>query len=160
VQRRRFASQASIFRHRFSGTTLPPVPVLFSSHRSRLAVQESIMTSTLNLKTTWQDRLAVHWTTYKPLALVLAVGLVAGPLISNYMGWQVTRGAAERQSQASAVDQQAMICSVLARVENPNPAGLDWSARRDLAEKHAIMPGRTVADSNVVSACINKLLVA
>jgi hypothetical protein len=116
------------------------------------------MTSTLNLKTTWQDRLAGQWTTYRPMMLMLALGLVAGPLISNYIGWQVTRGSAERQSQASAVDQQAMICSALARVENANPSTLDWSARRALAEKHAIMPGRTAADSDVVSACTNKLL--
>ncbi|WP_341896475.1 hypothetical protein [Ferrovibrio terrae] len=115
------------------------------------------MSSTHNLKTTWQDRLAAQWTTIKPLALMLALGLVAGPLISNYVGWQVTRGSADRQSTASAVDQQAMICSALAKVENGNPGALDWSARRELAEKHAIMPGRTVADSGVVNACIGKL---
>lgn len=116
------------------------------------------MSSTHDLKTTWQDRLAAQWTTVKPLAIMLVIGLIAGPLISNYVGWQVTRGSAERQSNASAVDQQAMICSAQAKLENGNPGALDWSARRELAEKHAVMPGRTTADSGVVNACINKLM--
>lgn len=117
------------------------------------------MTALTDRKTTWQDRLAEQWTTIKPLALVLALGLVAGPLISNYMGWQVTRGFSDRQSHSSAVEQQAMVCSALAQVETPDAAKLGWAERRTLAEKFAVMPGRNAAESDVVSAC-SQLLAA
>lgn len=110
------------------------------------------MTS-IESKTTWGDRLAARWNSVKPIAFALAIGLVAGPLISNYVGWQVTRGSAERQSQASAIEQQALICAAQARLEVADTAALDWSARSNLAEKHAVMPGRTAADSGVASAC-------
>jgi len=111
------------------------------------------MNTTLERKDSWRDRLSDQWNALKPLALVLALGLVAGPLISNYMGWQVTSGFAERQRLASAVEQQAKICAAFARDENPNVAALEWGARRALAEKHAIMPGRQEADSGVIMAC-------
>ncbi len=31
-----------------------------------------------------------RWETAKPLAFAFAIGLVTGPLVSNYVGWQVT----------------------------------------------------------------------
>ena len=117
------------------------------------------MTALTDRKITWQDRFAEHWTTIKPLALMLALGLVAGPLISNYMGWQVTRGYADRQSRSSAVEQQAMVCSAMAQAETPDTAKLGWAERRTIAEKFAVMPGRDAADSDVVSAC-SQLLAA
>lgn len=118
------------------------------------------MTITVDRKVTWQDRLASRWAVLKPLALALGLGLVAGPLISSYMGWQVTRGTAERQSHASAVDQQAMICAVFARKDTADTAGLSWSDRRELAEKYAIMPGRSAAESDVVNACTQLLVTS
>lgn len=111
------------------------------------------MNTMLERKDSWRSRLSDQWNTLKPIALVLALGLVAGPLISNYMGWQVTSGSAERQRLASAVEQQAMICAAFARGETPNVATLDWGARRTLAEKYAVMPGRQEAESGVVMAC-------
>ncbi|WP_300296887.1 hypothetical protein [Ferrovibrio sp.] len=111
------------------------------------------MTSSINSKTTWQQRFGDRWDSIRPVAIALVVGLVAGPLISNSMGWQVTQGRADRQSHASAVEQQAMICAAQARVVTPNSAALDWSARRELAEKFAVMPGRESAESDVISAC-------
>ncbi|MEK9970283.1 MAG: hypothetical protein VW600_14180 [Ferrovibrio sp.] len=115
------------------------------------------MTATIDRKSTWQDRVGHQWTVLKPLALVLILGLVAGPLISNYMGWQVTRGFAERQSRASAVDQQAMICAALAHRDTADTAALGWAERRSIAEKYAVMPGRDAADSDVVRACTELL---
>lgn len=115
------------------------------------------MNTMLERKDSWRDRLSDQWNTLKPLALVLALGLVAGPLVSNYMGWQVTSGFAERQRLASAVEQQAMICAALARGETPDAATLEWGARRTLAEKYAVMPGRQEADSGVIMACSEQL---
>jgi hypothetical protein len=115
------------------------------------------MTATLDRKTSWQDRLAYQWGVLKPFALVLALGLVAGPLISNYLGWQVTSGAANRETRAVAVRQQAMVCDAMARGDTPGAATLDWGARRTLAEKYAVMPGREEAESGVAMACSEML---
>jgi hypothetical protein len=115
------------------------------------------MTAAPNRKIRWQDRLAHQWSVAKPLALMLALGLIAGPLISNAMGWQVTRGHAERQSRSSAVEQQARICAAMAHDETPDTAALGWAARREIAENHAVMPGDEAADSDVVRACTELL---
>lgn len=115
------------------------------------------MTTTLERKQSWRDRMGDQWETLKPFALVLALGLVAGPLISNYMGWQVTAGSAERQNRAVAVQQQAMICDAMARGDTPEAATLDWAARRRLAEKYAVMPGRDEAEAGVTTACSDLL---
>lgn len=111
------------------------------------------MSSPIDSKTTWQQRFGERWTSIKPVAVALAIGLVAGPLISNSMGWQVTQGRADRQSHASAVEQQAMICAAQARGATPDTANLNWTLRRELAEKFAVMPGRETAESDVVNAC-------
>lgn len=109
---------------------------------------------------TWQDRLGDRWEAIKLPAIALAVGLVAGPLISNSMGWQVTRSAADRQSHVSAVHQQALVCAAAARVDTPDTASLSWSARRELGDKFAVMPGRTIAEPDVASACTDLLAKA
>jgi hypothetical protein len=115
------------------------------------------MSTMLDRKTSWQDRLAYQWGVLKPFALVLVLGLVAGPLISNYMGWQVTSGAANRENSAVAIRQQAMVCDAMARGDTPNASTLDWGARRSLAEKFAVMPGRQEAESGVAMACSEML---
>lgn len=111
------------------------------------------MSSSIDSKTTWQHRFSERWNSIKPVAIALAIGLVTGPLISNSMGWQITQGRADRQSHASAVEQQAMICAAQARVATPDTANLNWNLRRELAEKFAIMPGRETAESDVINAC-------
>ena len=111
------------------------------------------MSSSIDGKSTWQHRLGERWTSLKPIAIALAIGLVAGPLISNSMGWQITQGRADRQSHASAVEQQAIICAAQARIATPDTASLNWSLRRELAEKFAVMPGRQMAESDVINAC-------
>jgi hypothetical protein len=87
----------------------------------------------------------------------LAIGLIAGPLIANYAGWQVTSSTANAQLKAGVVEQQALFCDARARAEVPDPAPLGWSARRDLAQKWAVMPGASSADPAVISACADKL---
>lgn len=106
--------------------------------------------------TVW-EKAASRWTVAKPLAIALAIGLVAGPLISNFVGWQVTSGTARAEVQAGIVEQQAMFCAARARADVPTAATLDWTARYDLAVKWAAMPGSAPADSDVTSACARKL---
>jgi hypothetical protein len=100
---------------------------------------------------------ATKWESAKPIVIALAIGLVVGPLVSNFMGWQVTSGNARAQIHASAVEAQALVCAALARIEVSEPGKLDWSARNDLAKKWAVMPGAATADSDVISACSGKL---
>lgn len=118
------------------------------------------MTTGLDRNASWQTRLETRWITLKPLAVAFVIGLVAGPLISSAMGWQVTSRTATRLSHESAVEQQAMICSSRARAEIADTAALGWPARREVAEKYAVMPGRTQADSDVVLACTEMLSAA
>ena len=102
---------------------------------------------------TTMETISTKWLSAKPMIYGLAIGLIAGPLISNYMGWQVTSGAARAQSHAGVVEVQAMACNAKARIDNPDSAKLDWSGRNDLAKKWAGVP----ADQDVISACSNKL---
>lgn len=100
---------------------------------------------------------SVKWQTAKPMIYALAVGLIAGPLLSNYMGWQVTGGTARAQIRAGIVEVQALVCNAQARLDNAEPNKLDWSARNDLAKKWSVMPGAAAADSDVTNACSSKL---
>jgi hypothetical protein len=106
--------------------------------------------------TTWETARS-NWAMIKPRAMWLAIGLVVGPFITNYLGWQVTSSTAQAQARAGVVEQLAGICDVGARTAVPEPAKLDWMARAELAKKWAIMPGATAADSEVSSACQRKL---
>ena len=106
--------------------------------------------------TAWENA-ASKWTAARPAAIALAIGLVAGPLISNSIGWQVTSSTARAQVHAGIVEQQAMFCEVRARADMPTAATLDWTARYELAGKWAVMPGSAPADSDVTSACARKL---
>ena len=95
-------------------------------------------------------------------AIALVVGLIAGPIISNLIGWQVSSGTMEEQMGAAVVEQQALFCEERARAD---PAytdaaafkALDFSAKREFVTPHAQMPGQDSADRAVVSACTNKL---
>lgn len=106
--------------------------------------------------TAWDD-IASKWMAAKPAAIALAIGLVAGPLISNYIGWQVTSRTAQAEIHAGIVEQQAIFCEARARADVPTAATLEWTARYELAVKWAAMPGSAPADSEVTSACARKL---
>jgi hypothetical protein len=98
------------------------------------------------------------WETIKPKVIFLAIGLIAGPLITNFTGWQVTSSRAEAQAQAGIVETQASICAAQARTEVADTTKLDYSARAALAKKWAVMPGGgTAVDSAVSNACASKL---
>ena len=102
---------------------------------------------------------SAEWVTRKPQLIALAIGLVAGPLISNYLGWQVTSGNARTQVRAGIVEQQASYCNVRARAAVEAPGKLEWSARNELARKWAVMPGADSPDSDVANACERKLQI-
>lgn len=106
--------------------------------------------------TAWENA-ASKWTAAKPAAIALVIGLVAGPLISNAIGWQVTSGTARAELHDGLVEQQAVFCEARARAEVPTAAKLDWEARYALAGKWAVMPGSAPADPDVTSACARKL---
>jgi len=99
------------------------------------------------------------WETAKPLAFAFAIGLVTGPLVSNYVGWQVTSRTARADLHAGIVEQQAIFCEARARADVTAPDKLGWDARYELAKKWAIMPGATEPPSGVASACASKLAV-
>jgi hypothetical protein len=97
------------------------------------------------------------WEYAKLAALALMVGLVAGPYLSNFLGWQVASSTALARERAGIVAQLASICDAQARTEVLDPSKLDQSARDDLARKWAVMPGGIIADPDVTAACAGKL---
>jgi hypothetical protein len=106
---------------------------------------------------TKRETIAAKWQSAKPRVIALAVGLVVGPLLTNYFELQQTTGSARAQARAGVVEVQALFCEARARLENADPAKLDWTARNDLAKKWAALPGQTETDSDVTSACAGKL---
>jgi hypothetical protein len=103
------------------------------------------------------SNLGTRWTAVQPRVLALCAGLVLGPIISSFMGWQVLAGTARTQSEAAVVATQATICESRARVENANPAALDWNARQDLAKRSGLTVTGGSEDYNVTRACADRL---
>lgn len=97
------------------------------------------------------------WQAAKPIVLALAIGLVAGPLVSNYIGWQVTRGTAQTQMRDNVTEQLAMICAARAKADVADTGALDWNARNELAKKWVVAAGAPLADLDVADACARRL---
>ncbi|HXP77824.1 MAG TPA: hypothetical protein VN823_27055 [Stellaceae bacterium] len=106
---------------------------------------------------TYVQTAQAKWQTAKPIVFALAIGLVAGPLISNYMGWQVTRGSAQTQMRENVTEQLAMVCASRAKAEVADTGALDWSARNELAKKWVVAAGAPLADLDVADACARRL---
>ena len=100
---------------------------------------------------------ASRWESAKPKLMYLVIGLIAGPLITSLAGWQVLSGTARDQLRTGLVEQQAAFCAVNARTEVADTSKLDYSARYELANKWAVMPGATKAESDVTNACARRL---
>lgn len=99
-----------------------------------------------------------RWAKARPLLLALGVGLVAGPVISGMVGFQMRTSTAQTLARNAVVDQQAIFCADRARADTPDPGRLDWSARNDLARRFAAMPvGGTAIDPDVARACAERL---
>lgn len=101
---------------------------------------------------------AQRWAKAKPLLLALGVGLVAGPIISGMAGFQIRTSTAQTLIHNGVVEQQAIHCDNRARVETPDSARMDWSARNALARRFATDPaGGTTIDPDVARACADRL---
>lgn len=106
---------------------------------------------------TTRESIASKWQAAKPRVIALVVGLVVGPLLTNYFGLQQTTSSARAQARAGIVDVQALFCEARARLDNAEPAKLDWTSRNELAKKWSVLPGATASDVDVTSACASKL---
>lgn len=101
---------------------------------------------------------SARWTTAKPLLLALGVGLVAGPIISGMVGFQMRTSTAQTLAHSGVVEQRAIYCADRARVETPDTARLDWSTRNTLARRFATSPvGGNDVDPDVARACADRL---
>ena len=96
---------------------------------------------------------------WKPRILFLVIGLVLAPFISSSLGWQVTAGTMDSAVQDAVIEYRADLCTKRAQADpEATPAVLgDWSSRRELAEKWAVLPGEEEADRSVVNGCSSRL---
>ncbi len=97
------------------------------------------------------------WDKWKPAIGGLIVGLVLGPFVSGWAGWQVTGYTLKREVRDAVVNQQTEMCEYLARRAVENPSELKYNARRELAEKYAKFPWDDKADFTVISNCTDQL---
>jgi len=109
------------------------------------------------MSATTMNTAASRWQSAKPKLMYLVIGLIAGPIITSFAGWQVLSGTARDQLHAGMIEQQASFCAANARTEMPDTSKLDYTARNELAKKWAVMPGATAAESDVTYACARKL---
>ncbi|WP_043345705.1 hypothetical protein [Belnapia moabensis] len=107
---------------------------------------------------TMMQTAAAKWAEWKPIAIGVAIGLIAGPIVSGFSGFQIRTSTAEAASRAGIIEQQAIFCAERARGTMPAGAAVpEWNARNELARNWAIMPGAATADSEVIYACSGKL---
>jgi hypothetical protein len=119
--------------------------------------QDRIRTSATGTSTMLQTA-AAKWAELKPIVIGVAIGLVAGPIVSGIAGFQIRTSTAEAANRAGIVEQQAVFCAERARAAlPPGTPTPDWQARNALARQWAVMPGGTTANPEVVYACSNKI---
>jgi hypothetical protein len=96
---------------------------------------------------------------WRPRIVFLVIGLVLGPFISGWLGWQVTTGTMESAVEDAVVAYRAGLCAERARSDPAATSAVldDYSGRRELAEKWAVLPGEEEADSDVVRECNSRL---
>jgi hypothetical protein len=136
-------------------TALEDVPPLGSTYTFLGAVAENVAMNTQTA--TLGQRAAARWASAKPVALGLAIGLVAGPIVSGYAGFQVRTSVANAATRAGVIEQQAGFCAERARASSPATARSDWQGQMALARQWSVMPGSTAVDQDVVIACSRKL---
>ncbi len=98
-------------------------------------------------------------TEWKPHILFLVIGLVLGPFISSWLGWQVTAGTMNSAVQDAVIEYRADLCTKRAQADpETTPAVLgDWSSRGKIAEKWAVLPGEEESNRDVVNRCSSRL---
>jgi hypothetical protein len=119
------------------------------------------MSSTTSPQPALRDRLVARWEGSKPVVFALVGGLVAGPILSGMLGYQVRSSTAATALHDSIVEQQAMFCQERARAALPADAGrIDWNRGYDLAKTWSVMPGAAAGaepDPAVRLACARRL---
>ena len=91
--------------------------------------------------------------------IFLVIGLVVGPFISSWIGWQVTTGTMESAVGDAVVSYRAGLCAERARSDPEATSDVlnNFGDRRKLAEKWAVLPGEEEGDKDVVSECSSLL---
>jgi hypothetical protein len=92
-----------------------------------------------------------------PLAVAFIVGLLAGPMLTSYLGLTMTSRTASARMHDGMLELQAQVCDARARAEVADPVKLDSTGRRDLAAKHAPTQASGQADYEIIGLCANKL---
>ena len=97
---------------------------------------------------------------WRPRIIFLVIGLVVGPFISSWIGWQVTTGTMESAVSDAVVSYRGGLCAERARSDPEATSDMlnDTADRRKLAEKWAVLPGEEEADKNAVVRECNSLL--
>ena len=97
---------------------------------------------------------------WRPRIIFLVIGLVVGPIISSFIGWQVLIGTMDDAVRDAVVSYRAGLCAARARSDPEATADAlsDFGDRSKLAEKWALLPGEEGADKNAVVRECNSLL--
>lgn len=103
------------------------------------------------------NAVTAKWRSIKPYLYPFVAGLIVGPFVSAYMGWQVTSSSARADIHAGIIKTHVAYCEARARNDVKEPNKLDWSARNELAKKWASLPGAESSDSEVARGCADKL---
>jgi NADH-quinone oxidoreductase subunit I len=109
--------------------------------------------------TMWQSA-ASKWDMAKPVVFALAIGLIAGPFISSFAGWQVTTGTARAQLRDGVVEQQAAVCNARARAEVQDPSKLGWSEQRLRPKTRHVMSNARSSHMRFPTGIARSLLLA
>ena len=96
---------------------------------------------------------------WKSRIIFLVIGLILGPFISGWLGWQVTSGTMEEAAKDAVVAYRAGLCVERAQSDpEVTPEVLkDYEARREIAEKWAVLPGEEKSDFAVINECNSRL---
>ena len=106
-----------------------------------------------------QEKTTSKFGEWRNLVIGVVIGLVAGPIITSFIGWQVGFSTMEEQVSAAVIEQQALFCAerVMADPAYATFDGLEFGAKRDLVTPHAQMPDQDAAAGRVVNLCLRKL---
>lgn len=102
---------------------------------------------------TWGER----WARWRGPVIWLVIGLVAGPLISNAIGWQVTSRTAHKEVSQAIVRQQAAMCEMRVRAHVKNLTHKNFDQQSALAQKYAHFPWSHHVRQAVIDRCTNAL---
>jgi hypothetical protein len=106
---------------------------------------------------TMMQKAAATWAEWKPIATGVAIGLIAGPIVSGIAGFQTRTSTAEAASRAGIIEQQAMFCAARPptgtpatswRANGPScrappPPTPKWSTPAPASSQAEVMPSRS-----------------